>query len=226
MFIDLTEWWGKTCVKTKSSERLSHDVILAHKLILHPDLWVWKAVSIGFCPTPRDVPWSTSLVIALTLPSLLLFPIADQVYGDQDMHEVVRKHCMDYLVRSFRGFGVGSRVGDFSLHTGFYLHLFCRWRMLTTSLTTSQRTSLPTSTGSGKTTAMATTLRCKPWQRCTTGLWRFTSTVQVLLWFVMCWSCRMLRLPYLTYFECSLSLHRTHQHIPWDPSKWGWAHSG
>lgn len=23
---------------------------------------------------------------------------ADQVYGDQDMHEVVRKHCMDYLV--------------------------------------------------------------------------------------------------------------------------------
>lgn len=24
---------------------------------------------------------------------------ADQVYGDQDMHEVVRKHCMDYLVR-------------------------------------------------------------------------------------------------------------------------------
>lgn len=26
---------------------------------------------------------------------------ADQVYGDQDMHEVVRKHCMDYLVRHF-----------------------------------------------------------------------------------------------------------------------------
>uniref|UniRef100_A0A8C6XNX5 ubiquitinyl hydrolase 1 n=1 Tax=Naja naja TaxID=35670 RepID=A0A8C6XNX5_NAJNA len=24
--------------------------------------------------------------------------VADQVYGDQDMHEVVRKHCMDYLV--------------------------------------------------------------------------------------------------------------------------------
>ncbi|KAM8965668.1 OTU domain-containing protein 5 isoform 2-T2 [Sarcophilus harrisii] len=23
--------------------------------------------------------------------------VADQVYGDQDMHEVVRKHCMDYL---------------------------------------------------------------------------------------------------------------------------------
>uniref|UniRef100_UPI00358DF5F9 OTU domain-containing protein 5-A-like n=1 Tax=Myxine glutinosa TaxID=7769 RepID=UPI00358DF5F9 len=25
---------------------------------------------------------------------------ADQVYGDQDMHDVVRKHCMDYLVSS------------------------------------------------------------------------------------------------------------------------------
>ncbi|MED6240739.1 OTU domain-containing protein 5-A, partial [Ataeniobius toweri] len=25
---------------------------------------------------------------------------ADQVYGDQDMHEVVRKHCMDYLVKN------------------------------------------------------------------------------------------------------------------------------
>lgn len=28
----------------------------------------------------------------------LLCVSADQVYGDQDMHEVVRKHCMDYLV--------------------------------------------------------------------------------------------------------------------------------
>ncbi|TFJ98295.1 interferon-induced guanylate-binding protein 1-like [Platysternon megacephalum] len=26
--------------------------------------------------------------------------IADQVYGDQDMHEVVRKHCMDYLMKN------------------------------------------------------------------------------------------------------------------------------
>ncbi|GCB86053.1 hypothetical protein scyTo_0026688, partial [Scyliorhinus torazame] len=24
----------------------------------------------------------------------------DQVYGDQDMHDVVRKHCMDYLVKN------------------------------------------------------------------------------------------------------------------------------
>lgn len=30
--------------------------------------------------------------------SLPLCVSADQVYGDQDMHEVVRKHCMDYLV--------------------------------------------------------------------------------------------------------------------------------
>ncbi|XP_057244220.1 OTU domain-containing protein 5-like, partial [Malurus melanocephalus] len=27
-------------------------------------------------------------------------PSADQVYGDQDMHEVVRKHCMDYLMKN------------------------------------------------------------------------------------------------------------------------------
>ncbi|XP_030049869.1 OTU domain-containing protein 5 isoform X1 [Microcaecilia unicolor] len=26
--------------------------------------------------------------------------VADQVYGDQDMHEVVRKHCMDYLMKN------------------------------------------------------------------------------------------------------------------------------
>ena len=25
--------------------------------------------------------------------------IADQVYGDQEMHSVVRQQCMDYLVR-------------------------------------------------------------------------------------------------------------------------------
>lgn len=26
--------------------------------------------------------------------------VADQVYGDQDMHSVVRRHCMDYIVSS------------------------------------------------------------------------------------------------------------------------------
>ncbi|XP_061054194.1 OTU domain-containing protein 5-like [Eubalaena glacialis] len=26
--------------------------------------------------------------------------VADQVYGDQDMHEVVRRHCMDYLMKN------------------------------------------------------------------------------------------------------------------------------
>lgn len=25
--------------------------------------------------------------------------VSDQVYGDQEMHTVVRKHCMDYIVR-------------------------------------------------------------------------------------------------------------------------------
>ncbi|XP_015273598.1 PREDICTED: OTU domain-containing protein 5 [Gekko japonicus] len=30
--------------------------------------------------------------------------VADQVYGDQDMHEVVRKHCMDYLVKPINTF--------------------------------------------------------------------------------------------------------------------------
>lgn len=56
--------------------------------------------------------------------------------------------------------------------------------MQTTSPTMSQRTSPPTSTGNGKTTAMATTLRCRPWRRCTTGLWRCISIAQVLLWWV------------------------------------------
>lgn len=27
--------------------------------------------------------------------------VADQVYGDQEMHGVVRKHCMDYIVNIF-----------------------------------------------------------------------------------------------------------------------------
>ena len=27
--------------------------------------------------------------------------VADQVYGDQDMHMIVRKHCMDYIVSLF-----------------------------------------------------------------------------------------------------------------------------
>ena len=27
-----------------------------------------------------------------------LFLVADQVYGDQEMHTEVRRHCMDYMV--------------------------------------------------------------------------------------------------------------------------------
>lgn len=27
--------------------------------------------------------------------------VADQVYGDQEMHAVVRKHCMDYIVSHY-----------------------------------------------------------------------------------------------------------------------------
>ncbi|XP_072350528.1 OTU domain-containing protein 5-like [Scyliorhinus torazame] len=36
----------------------------------------------------------------MLLLSLSLSRSADQVYGDQDMHDVVRKHCMDYLVKN------------------------------------------------------------------------------------------------------------------------------
>lgn len=60
-----------------------------------------------------------------------------------------------------------------------FLLLAFRWRTQIISPTTWQRTSPHTSTGRGKTTAMATTSRCRPWRRCTTGQWRFTSTAQV-----------------------------------------------
>ena len=26
--------------------------------------------------------------------------VSDQIYGDQEMHSMVRKHCMDYIVSS------------------------------------------------------------------------------------------------------------------------------
>jgi len=29
---------------------------------------------------------------------LIFLLLADQVYGDQGMHDIVRKHCMDYMV--------------------------------------------------------------------------------------------------------------------------------
>jgi len=28
--------------------------------------------------------------------------VADQVYGDQEMHAIVRSHCMDYIVSIYR----------------------------------------------------------------------------------------------------------------------------
>lgn len=40
--------------------------------------------------------------VFLNVYVLLSFYIADQVYGDQDMHDVVRKQCMDYLVSQFK----------------------------------------------------------------------------------------------------------------------------
>ncbi|KAG8129814.1 hypothetical protein E2320_016438 [Naja naja] len=55
--------------------------------------------------------------VALTLLSCFLF-LADQVYGDQDMHEVVRKHCMDYLV-SESGSAVEGRFPPPSLSLTF-----------------------------------------------------------------------------------------------------------
>ena len=33
--------------------------------------------------------------------SCLFRAVADQIYGDQEMHASVRKHCMDYLVGLF-----------------------------------------------------------------------------------------------------------------------------
>ena len=48
---------------------------------------------------------SLSLSFSLTPP-----PKADQVYGDQEMHSVVRNHTMDYMVRKERG--VVERRGE------------------------------------------------------------------------------------------------------------------
>lgn len=33
------------------------------------------------------------------LQPFFMIPIADQIYGDQEMHGSIRKLCMDYMVR-------------------------------------------------------------------------------------------------------------------------------
>ncbi|XP_065349207.1 OTU domain-containing protein 5-B-like [Cloeon dipterum] len=43
--------------------------------------------------------------------------VADQVYGDQEMHEIVRKHCMDYLERNRDHFSQYV-TEDFDLYVG------------------------------------------------------------------------------------------------------------
>ena len=53
------------------------------------------------------------------------------------------------------------------------------WRMRTTSPSIWQRILSTTLTGSARTSAMATTLRCRPWLRCTTESLRSISTAQV-----------------------------------------------
>lgn len=45
--------------------------------------------------------------------------VADQVYGDQEMHDIVRKQCMDYLVSIPQSFFAVS-----FFNWGFF---WCRW---------------------------------------------------------------------------------------------------
>ncbi|XP_060230918.1 OTU domain-containing protein 5 isoform X8 [Meriones unguiculatus] len=47
-----------------------------------------------------ELSWRESELLASLQRSRLAGLAADQVYGDQDMHEVVRKHCMDYLMKN------------------------------------------------------------------------------------------------------------------------------
>ncbi|XP_036596546.1 OTU domain-containing protein 5 isoform X2 [Trichosurus vulpecula] len=63
---------------------------------------LFRAVAYG--PVlPSSPPWPEirvlSWVLAGGLPATVPWK-TDQVYGDQDMHEVVRKHCMDYLMKN------------------------------------------------------------------------------------------------------------------------------
>ena len=99
---------------------------------------------------------------------------ADQVYGDQEMHSVVRNHCMDYMVSSLRltntvllfKHDIGRKDLLFQI-----VSLLHSSRMQTTSLSSSlRRISSTTSTGKDQTSVTGTTLRCRPLLRCTTGL--------------------------------------------------------
>lgn len=79
-------------------------------LIKLPISPVWKMGLVWvFCPPfspsmhnlfAKGQGTSDCLAVLMTISHFFL--AADQVYGDQDMHEVVRKHCMDYLVSEDR----------------------------------------------------------------------------------------------------------------------------
>jgi len=69
--------------------------------------------------------------------TLLFVPTADQVYGDQDLHDEVRSNCMDYMVRARTAPCIRSRW-FFSLHFFIckrqYAFSYCRssnsqWQM-------------------------------------------------------------------------------------------------
>ncbi|XP_015706149.1 OTU domain-containing protein 5, partial [Coturnix japonica] len=65
-----------------------------------------EPMGLTLCPPPIEPPTPLSLCYhppVVPYRGLTLCPpltAADQVYGDQDMHEVVRKHCMDYLMKN------------------------------------------------------------------------------------------------------------------------------
>lgn len=40
--------------------------------------------------------------------------VSDQIYGDQEMHSMVRKHCMDYIVSQHYALYLLKRVSMFN----------------------------------------------------------------------------------------------------------------
>ena len=65
--------------------------------ILFQHCKVWRKCIKVCCSLPCQN--NMKLVLSCVMYGTCICVLADQVYGDQEMHSIVRKHCMDYMVK-------------------------------------------------------------------------------------------------------------------------------
>lgn len=162
--------------------------------------------------------------------------VSDQVYGDQEMHSTVRKHCMDYIVCHNASKSLVSYMwfASFSAFLQLMGDLDNQWRvsnrfsccflflrrlpMVTTFRSIWQRISPRMWAGKGLKMFTEIILKCRLWARCTIAILKCFVTVLVRL-------SLFIFIKMTPFNHLFVHFHRTNQHFPRCTSDRQWTYS-